>query len=146
MEITITPKPKPIINTAPICNNFTTGNKTNSYSISNYTSIKYTFAWKCWRYVKVQQTISQLIKLNYTLTVTDYLFLVVHQIPLLLPLKKYPPHISHLHYWDWFSDRQTVIINATPTTGDGSNFLYSIDGGIPQTSNIFTAILSGVMK
>jgi hypothetical protein len=36
MEITITPKPKPIINTAPICNNFTTGNKTNSYSISNY--------------------------------------------------------------------------------------------------------------
>jgi hypothetical protein len=44
-----------------------------------------------------------------------------------------------------FSDRQTVIINATPTTGDGSNF-YSIDGGIPQTSNIFTAILSEVMK
>jgi hypothetical protein len=41
-----------------------------------------------------------------------------------------------------FSDRQTVIINATPTTGDGSNF-HSIDGGIPQTSNIFTAILSG---
>jgi hypothetical protein len=58
-------------------------------------------------------------------------------------LKKYPPISVTYTTEDWFSDRQTVIINATPTTGDGSNFLYSIDGGIPQTSNIFTAILSG---
>jgi hypothetical protein len=59
---------------------------------------------------------------------------------LLLPLKKYPPISVTYTTEDWFSDRQTVIINATPTTGDGSNFLYR---GIPQTSNIFTAILSG---
>jgi hypothetical protein len=94
-------QPRPIINTAPICNNFTTGNKTNSYNISNYTSNKYSFEWRSadGTLLSTANDFSTDQAGNYTLTVTDLSILIVHQIPLLLPLKKYPPsHISHLHY------------------------------------------------
>jgi hypothetical protein len=43
---------------------------------------------------------------------------------------------------DWFSDRQTKpSYKCNPTRGDGSNFLYSIDGGIPQISNTFRSYI-----
>lgn len=40
----------------------------------------------------------------------------------------------------WFSDNQTVTVTAIPYVGDGSNFLYSLDGNTPQISNIFTNV------
>ncbi|MFB0910751.1 MAG: T9SS type B sorting domain-containing protein, partial [Flavobacterium sp.] len=81
---------------------------------------------------------------NYTLTVTDLSIIGCSSDPVAFTVGEIFPPISITYTTkDWFSDRQTVIINATPTRGDGSNFLYSIDGGIPQISNTFRSILSG---
>ena len=44
----------------------------------------------------------------------------------------------------WFTNSQSITIIATPYIGDGSNFLYSLDGGSPQTSNIFDNVSSGI--
>ncbi len=42
----------------------------------------------------------------------------------------------------WFTNNQTIIVNAVPYpgTGNGTNFVYSLDGQTPQTSNIFTNV------
>jgi gliding motility-associated-like protein len=146
MEIIITPKPKPIINTVPICNNFTTGNKTNSYSISSYKSNEYSFEWRSddGTLLGTTNDFSTNQAGNYTLTVTDLSIIGCSSDPVAFTVGEIFPPISITYTTkDWFSDRQTVIINATPTRGDGSNFLYSIDGGIPQISNTFRSILSG---
>jgi hypothetical protein len=93
------PKPKPIINTAPICN-FTTGNKTNSYSISNYTSIKYTFAWRSadGTLLSTANDFSTDQAGNYTLTVTDLSIFSCSSDPVAFTVEEISPHISHLHY------------------------------------------------
>jgi hypothetical protein len=90
-------KTKPIINTAPICNNFTT--ETNSYSISNYTSTKYTFAWRSADGTLLSTKISQLIKLEITLTVTDLSIFSCSSDPVAFTVEEISSHISHLHYW-----------------------------------------------
>lgn len=40
----------------------------------------------------------------------------------------------------WFSDKQTITVNAVPFIGTGDNFVYSLDGQTPQSSNVFTNV------
>jgi hypothetical protein len=62
-----------------------------------------------------------------------YLFPAVHQIQLHLQLRNIPTYIYHLYNGGWFTDSQTIIINAIPAKGDKSNFLYTLDENLPQT-------------
>jgi gliding motility-associated-like protein len=43
----------------------------------------------------------------------------------------------------WFSDSQSITVKAIPSIGNGSNFLYALDGGSPQTSPIFKDVDPG---
>ncbi|MEZ7503788.1 choice-of-anchor L domain-containing protein [Flavobacterium sp. Arc2] len=146
MEITILSKPNPVINTTPICHDFANGNTSNSYSISNYTTPQYAFEWRAadGTLLSSAKDFSTNQAGNYTLTVTDLSIFSCSSDSVDFTVEEIFPPISITYTTeDWFSDRQTVIINAIPISGDGSNFLYSIDGNSPQTSNTFTNVQSG---
>lgn len=44
----------------------------------------------------------------------------------------------------WFTDKKTITVYAVPFVGDGSNFLYSLDGGATQASKVFNNVNSGI--
>lgn len=147
IEITITPKPDPIITSSPICHDFSTGNLTNSYNTTNYTATQYAFEWKSedGTLLGVASDFSTNIAGNYSLTVTDLSIIGCSSDPVPFTVVEiFPPLTITYTTEGWFSDNQTIIVNAVPTTGDGSNFLYSIDGNFPQTSNTFTNVTSGI--
>lgn len=146
LEIIITSKPNPIISTTPICHDFSTGNITSSMNVSNYTTLQYAFEWRAndGTLLSTATNFSTSQAGEYTLTVTDLSIFSCSSDPVAFTVEEIFPPISISYTTeDWFSDRQTVIINAIPTTGDGSTFLYSMDGNSPQTSNTFNNVLSG---
>jgi gliding motility-associated-like protein len=146
IAITITAKPQPIITSSPICHDFATGLLTNSFNISNYASPRYAFEWRSedGSIVSNADDFSTDIAGNYSLTVTDLSIVSCSSDPISFTVVEiFPPKAVTYSTEGWFSNTQTVIINAVPLTGDGSNFLYSLDGNIPQTSNTFTDVPSG---
>lgn len=147
IEITITPKPEPMITSSPICHDFSTGVLTNSYNTTNYKAPQYAFEWKSEEgtLVGVANDFSTNIPGNYTLTVTDLSIIGCSSDPAPFTVLEIFPPLSITYTTEgWFSDNQTIIVNAVPTAGDTSNFLYSIDGNSPQVSNTFTNVSSGI--
>ena len=146
MVITITDKPKAILIVPPVCHDFETGVVTNAYITSGFTAPQYAFEWK-----KEDGTVvgnaadfSTNEPGNYTLTVTDVSIFgcTADPVPFTVIESAGPASIS-FETSGWFSDNQTITVNAVPSIGNGSNFLYALDGGSPQTSNVFTNISSG---
>jgi gliding motility-associated-like protein len=146
IEITIMPKLEPIITSSAICHDFGTGIMSNSYNVTNYSSPKYAFEWKSedGTLLGVAADFSTNQPGNYVLTVTDPSIISCSSDPIAFTVVEiFPPQIITYTTEGWFSDKQTIIINAVPSSGDGSTFLYSIDGNLPQASNTFTNVASG---
>ena len=146
IAITITAKPKPILTIPPICHDFETGAVTNSTIISGFSAPRYSFEWKKedGTQVGTSPDFSTDIPGNYTLTVTDLSIFSCPSDPVPFTVIESSPPLSVTYTTEgWFTDNQKIIITAIPSLGDGTNFLYSLDGNSPQTSNIFTNVSSG---
>jgi hypothetical protein len=77
------------------------------------------------------------------LTVTDLSISGCSSDPVAFTVEEIFPPTSITYNGGWFTDSQTIIINAIPANGDKSNFLYTLDENLPQTSNIFRNVVSG---
>ncbi len=146
MNITILPKLAPLFDVPPICTDFITGEITNSVIISGYSLPRYAVEWK-----KEDGTIVSTLDYlstneagNYTLTVTDLLIsgCVSDPIPFTVIQSSKPDSVNFTTS-GWFTDSQTIVVNAVPNFGNGNNFLYSLDSNTPQTSNTFTNVSAG---
>ncbi|TRX39216.1 T9SS type B sorting domain-containing protein [Flavobacterium restrictum] len=146
MQIIITEAPKPVPNPTPICHDFETGIRTNSYVSSGYTAPQYAFEWKKedGTLVGTAEDFSTNVPGNYTLTVTNLAVFGCTAAPVAFTIiESAPPSAVTVTTSGWFTESQTVTINAVPSIGDGSNFLYSLDRSTPQTSAIFTNVTPG---
>ncbi|MFV8368082.1 choice-of-anchor L domain-containing protein [Flavobacterium sp. LB2R40] len=147
MVIIITEKPKPMLSVPPICIDIDTGTTTDSYVVSGFTAPQYSFEWKTedGTLVSTAENFSTNEPGNYALTVTDLSILgcTSESVPFTVIESSKPASVTFTTS-GWFTDNQTITINAVPFIGDGSNFLYSLDGGTPQTSNIFNNVTSGI--
>jgi gliding motility-associated-like protein len=144
--ITITSKPKPVLDVPPICHDFETGVLTNSHIISGYSAPSHSFEWKKedGTLVGTASDFSTNQPGNYSLTVTDLsIFGCTSDTVPFIVIESSPPASISFTTDGWFTDNQTITVNAVPSLGNGSNFLYSLDGNSPQTSNIFTNVSSG---
>jgi gliding motility-associated-like protein len=144
--ITITAKPKPTLTIPPICHDFKTGVISSSTIISGFSAPRYSFEWKKddGTVVGTASEFSTNTPGNYTLTVTDLSIFSCPSDPVPFTVSESLPPRSVTYATDgWFTDNQTITVTAIPSSGDGSNFLYSLDGNSPQTSNIFTNVGPG---
>ncbi|WP_369753226.1 choice-of-anchor L domain-containing protein [Flavobacterium sp. WC2409] len=147
MEITITDKPNPILSVPAICHDFATGTLTNAYITSGYTAPRYSFEWKEENGILVgtASDFSTSQPGNYTLTVTDLsIFGCTSDIIPFAVIESAPPSSITFTTDGWFTDNQTITVNAVTSIGNGANFLYSLDGNTPQSSNTFTNVSSGI--
>lgn len=144
--IAIISKPNPVLEVPAICHDFETGIVTNSHIISGYNAPQYAFEWKKedGTLLSTASDFSTSQTGNYTLTVTDLsMFGCISDTVPFTVIESLPPASISLTTTGWFTDNQTITVNAIPSLGDGSNFLYSLDRSSPQTSNIFTNVSPG---
>jgi gliding motility-associated-like protein len=146
LVITIKTKPEPVISLLPICVDIDTGVINDSYVSCNYSAPLYSFDWKS----EDGTTISTVFDFStktpgkYTLIVNDLSVVGCSSdvVPFTVLISSKPAKVSFATS-GWFSDNQTITVNAIPYQGYESNFLYAIDNDTPQTSNIFTNVSSG---
>lgn len=144
ININVIPLPNPKLDVAPICIDSETGIVTNSVIESGYNSLDYTIVWTMasdGTVVSNDQSFSTDVPGDYILNVTsnDVTTCVSGNVPFTVIQSAKPavtPPIS-FEITGWFTNYQTITVNATPYVGDGSNFVYSLDGDTPQVSNIF---------
>ncbi|CAM4018167.1 T9SS type B sorting domain-containing protein [Flavobacterium weaverense] len=147
ISITITDKPKPNLTIPAICIDVDTGIITNANIKSGFTAPRYSFEWKSedGNIVSTDENFSAAIPGNYTLVVTDLsIFGCTSEIFPFTVIESARPIDVTFTTSGWFTNSQSITIIATPFIGDGSNFLYSLDGGSPQISNIFDNVSSGI--
>jgi gliding motility-associated-like protein len=147
MVITITEKPKPALNIPAICIDIDTGITTAAFIESGFTTPQYSFEWKSedGTLVSTAENFSTNEPGNYTLTVTNLsIFGCTSDIVPFTVIESSKPASVTFTTSGWFTDNQTITVTAVPFVGDGSNFLYSLDGGSPQESNVFTNVSSGI--
>jgi gliding motility-associated-like protein len=144
--ITIKNKPIPKITLLPICVDVDTGIINDSYITSGYTTPLYSFDWKNEAGTTLGTASDFATKTpgKYTLTVNDLSVAgcVSKVVPFTVLISSKPAKVSFTTS-GWFSDSQTITVDAVPYPGYESNFLYVIDNDTPQTSNIFTNVRSG---
>ena len=147
INITITDKPKPKLIVPTICVNVDTGIITNAYIKSGFTSPQYSFEWRAddGKVVSTDENFSTAIAGNYTLTVTNLsIFGCTSEIVPFSVIESSKPIAVTITTVGWFTNSQSITVIATPFIGNGSNFLYSLDGGATQSSNIFENVISGI--
>lgn len=148
MKIDITAKPVPKLTIPVICNDIENGTKFPSVIESDLTASKYSSVWKNEAGAIVgtnSPTFSTDIAGKYSLTVTDTsIFGCVADAVLFEVLESSKPKSVTVDTSGWFTSDQTVTVTALPYPGFGNNFLYSLDGGSPQTSNVFNNVSSGI--
>ncbi|WP_426092238.1 choice-of-anchor L domain-containing protein [Flavobacterium sp. DSR3-2] len=147
MVITITAKPKPVLNIPAICIDIDTGITTDAFIKSGFTTPQFSFEWKSedGTLVGTEENFSTSEPGNYTLTVTNLsIFGCTSDIAPFTVIESSIPASVTFTTSGWFTDNQTITVNAVPFVGDGSNFLYSLDGGSPQISNVFNNVSSGL--
>ena len=130
-----------------ICIDSETGEIDEAIINSNYSSSIYTFSWTDADGVEVSTAPSFQTSTpgTYSLVITPIGTVASCEsdpIPVTVIDSAKPADVS-FETTGWFSDNQTITVNAVPYIGDGSNFLYSLDGNTPQTSNIFTNVTGG---
>jgi gliding motility-associated-like protein len=147
LVITIKPKPKPTIKVLPICVDVDTGIISDSYVISGYTGSSYSFEWKNEAGVTLGTASDFSTKMpgKYSLIVNDLSVLGcssnLEYFKVIISSK--PAKVSFTTS-GWFSENQIITVTAIPYPGYESNFLYALDGSVPQTGNIFTNVSSGI--
>ncbi|SFF17345.1 T9SS type B sorting domain-containing protein [Flavobacterium xueshanense] len=147
MVITITEKPKPVLTVPAICIDIDTGITTDAFIESGFTAPQYSFEWKSedGTLVGTKENFSTNEPGKYTLTVTNLsIFGCTSDIVPFTVIESSKPASVTFSTSGWFTDNQTITVNAVPFVGDGSNFLYSLDGGSPQSSNVFNNVSSGL--
>ena len=147
MVITITEKPKPVLTVPAICIDIDTGITTDAFIESGFTTPQYSFEWKSedGTLVGTKENFSTNEPGKYTLTVTNLsIFGCTSDIVPFTVIESSKPASVTFSTSGWFTDNQTITVNAVPFVGDGSNFLYSLDGGSPQSSNVFNNVSSGL--
>lgn len=147
-EITIIPKPKPELIIPTICVDSETGIVTNAEIYSGYDANSYSFEWKKedGTLISNSSDFSSNSIGNYTFEVKDITTTegcVSEKYPFTLKYSSRPMEVTYVAS-EWFSDEQSVVINATPYPGYTDNFTYSLDGGTPQTSNVFRNLSTGI--
>ncbi len=146
MLITIIEKPKPILNIPSICKDFKTGIISSAAISSGYSAPEYAFEWKKEDGTLLATTadFSTNEPGNYTLTVTDLSIFgcTADPVPFTITQSSGPASVT-FQTTGWFTDNQSITVNAIPTIGNGSNFLYILDGGSPQTSPVFNNVDPG---
>jgi gliding motility-associated-like protein len=154
MPITISVVPLPIIPggklSGTICIDSTTGQITPPVISSGYSAALYSFLWTDSSPTPVgvgtAPDFLPTIPGNYTLVITasGVSGCASAPIPVTVIQSAKPVSVSFTTS-GWFTNNQTIIVDAVPYpgTGNGSNFVYSLDGQTPQTSNIFTNVDSG---
>lgn len=147
MVITITEKPKPVLTVPAICIDIDTGTTTDAFIESGFTAPQYSFEWKSedGTLVGTEENFSTNEPGNYKLTVTNLSIIgcTSDSVPFTVIESSKPASVTFTTS-GWFTDNQTITVNAVPFIGDGSNFLYSLDGGSPQSSNVFNNVSSGL--
>lgn len=148
-EITITLIALPVINqltVPPICIDSKSGIVTDSNIISGYNETLYTFDWKdnSGATVANSSNYSTNVPGNYTVNINAVSITGCDSgtIPFTVIESAAPAVVSYTTS-GYFSEQHSITINATPYIGDGSNFLYSLDGKTPQTTNSFTNVKPG---
>ena len=146
-EITIIPKPKPELNVPTICVDSETSIVTNAEIYSGYDPTNYSFEWKKedGTLLSINPDFSSNSIGNYTFEVKDISTTdgcVSEKYPFTLKYSSRPKEVTYIAS-EWFSNEQSVVINATPYQGYTDNFTYSLDGGAPQTSNVFRNLSTG---
>lgn len=147
MVITITEKPKPVLTVPAICIDIDTGITTDAFIESGFTTPQYSFEWKSedGTLLGTKENFSTNEPGKYTLTVTNLsIFGCTSDIVPFTVIESSKPASVTFSTSGWFTDNQTITVNAVPFVGDGSNFLYSLDGGSPQSSNVFNNVSSGL--
>lgn len=144
--ITIKSKPKPTITLLPICVDIETGVIIDAYVTCDYSPSLYSFEWKSEDGTTVSTAFDFSTKIpgKYTLVVSNLAVSGCSSevIPFTILISSRPAQVTFTTS-AWFSDSQTIIMDAVPYPGYESNFLYAIDNETPQTSNVFTNVRSG---
>lgn len=146
LVITIKSKPEPKIAVVPICVDVDKGVTNNAYASSNYSTPQYAFDWKNEAGVTVSTAsdFSTNIPGNYTLKVDDISTggCSSEAVPFKVLISSKPAKATFTTS-GWFSDNQTIIVNAVPYPGYENNFLYTLDNDRSQTNPAFTNVSSG---
>ncbi len=149
-EITIIPKPKPSLSIPTICATSETTKVGNVVVNSGYDPVNHNFEWK-----KENGTLLSNQSDFLTNTVGNYTFQVndlritegcwSDTTAFSILYSSSPKEVSY-ETNAWFSDNQTITVHAIPYPGFSNNFLYSINGGSPQTNNTFTDLEPGTYE
>lgn len=155
--VTVVKKPTPSINPQTICIDPKTGKITNAYFISGYGGTYndvdgipqplYFFEWKdsAGTVLSTDSNFSIDTKGNYTLEIkantpencnSSIVSFTVNESAM-------PSNVTYTVSGSFTDESHSIVVTAEPYVGDGSNFLYSLDGKTPQSSNAFTDIKKG---
>ena len=143
VNINVIPLPNPKLDVPPICIDSETGIVTNSVIESGYSSLQYTIVWTKadGTVVSNSQTFSTDVPGDYILNVASNAVTTCASAPVpFTVIESAKPAVTPPITFDitgWFTNSQTITVNATPYVGDGSNFAYSLDGQTPQDDNVF---------
>jgi len=146
--VTLTVISLPVLNivVGPICVDSQTGIVTNSYIMSGYNTKNYDIQWKdsTGTVVSMAANFSCDTPGDYTLVVTTKsgVNCTASFGPFTVIESAKPAKVTYT-VDGWFTENQTITVTAEPYIGDGSNFLYSLDGKTPQTNNVFTNVKTG---
>lgn len=146
-EITIVPKPKPELTIPTICVDTETNIVSNAIIYSGYDLTKYTFEWKKddGTLLSTNPDFSTNAIGNYTFQVNDIRInegCLSEKSIFSLLYSSGPKEVTYTTS-EWFSENQTITVNAISFPGYSNNFSYSLNGGVPQTSNTFTNLEGG---
>jgi gliding motility-associated-like protein len=147
LVITIEENPKVIIPNQTICKDINTGINETIIISSGLLDPKYTFEWneKTRGVVGTKTSLTTNEPGDYSLTITDNSIFGCVSDPITFLATVYSiPTAVNFDIENWFQEKQNVTVNAVPLAGDGSNFLYALDNGVPQESPVFEDVVYGI--
>ncbi|WP_298156884.1 T9SS type B sorting domain-containing protein [Flavobacterium sp.] len=154
VEILVNVVPKPHIDadlTGTVCIDPDTGEVTDAYIESGYPGGSgpgsYSFLWSdaAGNPVATTPNLQTGIAGNYTLVIRANGVNACESDPInVVIIESARPASVSITTVGWFTESQTITVDAVPYVGDGLNFMYSLDGQTPQSEPTFTNVPSGV--
>ncbi len=148
ITILVVPKPESDPLTGTVCIDSGTGEITPATVISGYSASLYNFNWTDANGTTVstapnfQTTTPGTYQLVITSSVNGLTGCDSAPIPVTIIESGKPLDVTFVTN-GWFTNQQTVTVTATPIAGTVGNFVYALDGGTPQASNVFTGLNEG---
>jgi gliding motility-associated-like protein len=148
LTINVIPKPHSNALTGTICYDTVTGSSTaDTLPIqSGYSPSLYNFEWtdSDGNVVGSDTDFTPTMIGNYTLVITAIAPAACESDPIQVTvIESAKPASVTFATSGWFTNNQTITVTAVPFVGSGDNFVYSLDGKTPQSSNIFTNVSEG---